>query len=95
MIKNLKKFNLILLNLNLSGHVILQAIIDENEHIHLIECSTRFGGASTLAIRAGLDSFYWAYLESCNTSLNDYPFCPSQSKIKQIRYPKDCYTCEE
>ena len=77
--------------LNLYGHVIFQAIIDENENIHIIECNARFGGASSISLHSGLDSFYWVYLESQGVSLNDYPFINSTTEITQIRYRTDIY----
>lgn len=85
-------FLLIIQNLNLYGHIILQALIDDQGSIHVIECNSRFGGASTLAIRAGLDSFYWAYLEAIGEPLEHYPYCPSVVSIKQIRHPHDFYS---
>jgi len=86
-----EKFKEILLSLDLYGHVILQAFVDKKGEIHVIECNPRFGGASTLSLQAGLDSFYWAYLESQKKSLDNYPFIKSDKDIIQIRYPKDYY----
>jgi len=77
--------------LKLEGHVILQAFIDKNGNIHVIECNPRFGGASTLALQMGLDSFYWAYLEAQGASIKDYPFFRSKNENTQIRYPQDLY----
>jgi len=81
----------IIASLNLYGHVILQAIIDKKNDIHVIECNARFGGASTVSIQSGLDSFYWTYLESEGISLKDYPFIQSENEITQIRHSKDFY----
>ncbi|TSJ41997.1 NAD-dependent epimerase/dehydratase family protein [Fluviicola chungangensis] len=86
-----KEFRAIIDSLKLSGHIILQAIIDSKGEIHVIECNPRFGGASTLSVKAGLDSFYWAYLESCSVSLEAYPFIPTTKTITQVRYPADLY----
>lgn len=86
-----KEFKSILRYLNLYGHVMLQAIIDSKNKIHIIECNPRFGGASTLAIRAGLDSFYWVYLESLKLSIEDHHFKKSDEEITQVRYSKDLY----
>ena len=86
-----KKFANIIKKLNLYGHVILQAFIDENNKIYLIECNARFGGASTLSIKSGLDSFYWTYLEAHNIDISNYSFIKSNETIKQIRYPRDLY----
>ncbi|WP_184317287.1 ATP-grasp domain-containing protein [Geobacillus subterraneus] len=75
--------------LGLYGHAVMQVIIDREGQFHLIECNPRFGGASTLSIEAGLDSFYWFFLESQGMNLNDYPFIRSMNEKKQIRYPVD------
>lgn len=85
------KFKEIIKNLYLYGHIIMQVIIDENKDIHLIECNPRFGGASTLSLKVGLDSFYWAYLESKGISIGDYPFIRSVTNIKQIRHAEDIF----
>jgi carbamoyl-phosphate synthase large subunit len=74
--------------LGLYGHVIFQAIEDGSGNYHVIECNSRFGGASTLSLAMGLDSFYWFFLEACGVSLESVPFRRSGEKI-QVRYPKD------
>ena len=84
-------FKNIIESLKLYGHIILQAIIDKNNDIHVIECNARFGGASTISLQSGLDSFYWTYLESQGISLKDYPFIQSKKEITQIRHSKDLY----
>ena len=86
-----KAFKNIIGSLNLYGHVILQAIISNQGNIFVIECNPRFGGASTLSLRAGLDSFYWAYLESMGSSIKNYTFLNSHKEIKQVRHPHDYY----
>jgi len=86
-----RKFYKIIESLNLYGHIILQAIIDSDEQINLIECNPRFGGASTLSIKAGLDSFYWLYLESIGKDITDNSFLRSNKNIIQIRRPYDIY----
>ncbi len=84
-------FSEIIESLKLSGHIILQAFIGEDNDVHVIECNARFGGASTLSLKAGLDSFYWAYLESQGVSIDGYPFTISPKEIKQVRHPQDFY----
>jgi carbamoyl-phosphate synthase large subunit len=84
-------FTDIINSLNLCGHVILQAIIDNKDQINVIECNPRFGGASTLSINSGLDSFYWAYLESIGINLIDYPFIKAVVPLTQIRFLEDKY----
>jgi carbamoyl-phosphate synthase large subunit len=86
-----RDFERIIKTLNLYGHIVLQAIIDANNLIHVIECNPRFGGASTVALQAGLDSFYWAYLEAENIDLENYPFLRTKNEITQIRHAKDFY----
>src|SRR5690625_165804 len=75
--------------LNLYGHVMFQVIVDNSASIHIVECNPRFGGASTLSVRAGLESFYWFYLESCGKSLDNIPFNRSENELTQVRYLKD------
>lgn len=79
---------------NFYGHVILQLIIDENNQIQIIECNPRFGGASTLSINSGLDSFYWFLLESNMVDISSYPFVRTKKEIKQIRFPEDIIIVE-
>lgn len=75
--------------LHLYGHVIFQVLIDAESRFHIIECNPRFGGASTLSIAVGLDSFYWFILESSGMNLEDYPFRRSPVEKTQIRYAED------
>lgn len=75
--------------LKLTGHVVLQVMIDENKRYHIIECNSRFGGASTLSVSSGLDSFYWAILEASENDLREYPFIKSKNQLSQIRFPED------
>ncbi|MCG8552720.1 MAG: ATP-grasp domain-containing protein, partial [Desulfobacterales bacterium] len=72
------------------GHIMLQVIQDAEGDFHIIECNPRFGGASTLSVFAGLDSFFWFLLEARGTDITHYPFVfDKDKKIKQVRYPKD------
>ncbi|WP_409071351.1 ATP-grasp domain-containing protein [Geobacillus subterraneus] len=75
--------------LKLYGHIVMQVIMDNQGDFHIIECNSRFGGASTLSIEVGLDSFYWFFLESQGKNLDDYPFVRSETEKRQIRYPTD------
>jgi len=77
------------IELNIYGHAVFQAIIDKNNNIHIIECNCRFGGASTIAIKAGLDSFYWFLLESNNVNVDNYFSKIKEVKLLQVRYNKD------
>lgn len=75
--------------MKLYGHVIFQSIIDHEGSIHIIECNPRFGGASTLSVEMGLDSFYWFILESNGVDIDTIPFVRSEKEKKLIRYPED------
>ena len=75
--------------LGVYGHVVLQVLIDTNNKFHIIECNCRFGGASTLSVASGLDSFYWFLLEASGADIAGYPFIRSKSNKIQIRYPED------
>jgi len=72
------------------GHIVVQAFVDPLGGVHLIEVNPRFGGASSLAIEAGLDSFYWFLLESQGADLRDTPCLhdPARS-LRQVRYAHD------
>ncbi len=75
--------------LGLYGHVIFQAIEDNNGELHLVECNCRFGGASTLSVAAGLDSFYWFLTEAHGDDCAALPFLRSKEELRQVRYPAD------
>lgn len=77
--------------LRLSGPVVLQAIIDNDGGLNVIECNSRFGGASTLGIRAGVDSLYWSLAESLGHDLTTLPFTPASQPIRQVRHASDHY----
>jgi carbamoyl-phosphate synthase large subunit len=74
--------------IGLYGHVLFQVIVNDNSN-HIIECNSRFGGASSLSLEVGLDSFYWFLLETTGENLTDYPFVRSKEEKKLIRYPED------
>lgn len=81
-------------HLGLRGHVLFQIIEDENSagSLHLLECNCRFGGASSLSIAAGLDSFYWFFRECCGDDLSGTPFLENKQLLRQVRYPEDKIT---
>ena len=83
-----KEFADILKKLKLKGHSVMQAIINE-KGINIIECNPRFGGASTLSVKAGLDTFYWTILEDNGINIEAYPFIKRESIKKQVRYSED------
>jgi len=74
---------------NFYGHVMFQVMVDKFNKFSIIECNPRFGGASTLSIAAGLDSFYWFILESLGQDLSNYEFKKSTRHLRQIRYKAD------
>ncbi|MHA7579393.1 ATP-grasp domain-containing protein [Paenibacillus vandeheii] len=73
----------------LQGHVMFQAIVDGDNRIHIIECNCRFGGASTLSVAMGLDSFFWFYKESIGLSLEHFPFQRVEKERMLIRHAED------
>lgn len=81
----------VLSTLKLSGPIVLQAIIDQQNQLNIIECNSRFGGASTLGIRAGVDSLFWSLAQSLGHNLADYPYCPAPCPIRQVRITRDLY----
>ena len=74
--------------MNLQGHVIFQGIIDRDGDFHIIECNPRFGGASTLSVAAGLDSFSW-FLRECQRQRITKKDFVKKGLLKLIRHPQD------
>jgi RimJ/RimL family protein N-acetyltransferase/predicted ATP-grasp superfamily ATP-dependent carboligase len=75
--------------LPLVGHGVLQVLVDKNKKYHIIEFNCRFGGASTLSVSCGLDSFYWFLLESLGNDPEGIPVNLNIENKIQIRYPED------
>lgn len=71
----------------ISGHSVLQ-LIKKDDSYHIIECNTRFGGASTLSYTLGLESFYW-FLQECENQKIEVNI--SSKILKQIRVSQDIY----
>jgi len=59
----------------LFGHCLAQVIVEEDENLHLVEINPRLGGASPLALRAGLESIQWHFMEEAG-KLADVPEQP-------------------
>lgn len=74
--------------MQICGHVVLQAIVDGDGAVHIIECNARFGGASTASIAVGLDTFGWSLRQT-----HDPTFCPvferAPHEVQQVRSPSD------
>lgn len=77
----------LLKNLNLYGHVVTQAIVND-EGIFIIECNARFGGASTLSYRMGLQSFLWFLQESNHQPIK---FTLNTDITRLVRVEQDLY----
>lgn len=76
--------------LKLSGPVVMQAIIDSENQLHIIECNPRIGGASTASLKVGLDSLYWSIQEALGKDIDAEVFV-RQPDITQVRIPYDIY----
>jgi carbamoyl-phosphate synthase large subunit len=55
----------------------------------LVECNPRFGGASSLSVEAGLDSFRWFLLEAGGHSLELTPFRRASRDLRLVRFAAD------
>lgn len=55
------------------GHCIAQVLVDLNGNQHLVEINPRLGGASPLALHAGLNSIKWHLMEEDNNLKNLMP----------------------
>lgn len=73
--------------LGLCGPVVMQAILTA-EGMRIIEVNPRFGGASTLAIAAGLDMLYWSLADAFAMPVTP-DFRPAASRLRQVRLPAD------
>lgn len=73
--------------LKIYGPAVFQVLRDESEHIHIIECNPRFGGASTLGVAMGLKSFEWFFEEALG--LPSTPFIRHDQELRQVRFPED------
>lgn len=78
--------------LGLYGPFVLQALLTPDGGLHLIECNCRFGGASTLGIAAGVDSFFWFLQEAAGADLSQFPFQPAPGPLRQVRAAADVVT---
>ncbi len=72
----------------LTGHIVMQVIVDAKGNFHIVECNPRFGGASTLSVSLGLDSFYWFFSEVKGRDV-DVPFVRTEESKTMVRFPKD------
>lgn len=73
--------------LKIYGPAVCQMLCDDSNHLHLIECNPRFGGASTLGVAMGLKSFVWFIQEALGLPLT--PFVRSEKELTQVRFPED------
>ena len=82
----------IVVKLGLYGPFVLQALLTDDGGLHIIECNCRFGGASTLGIAAGVDSFFWFLQEAAGADLSQFPFRPAAGPLRQVRAAADVVT---
>ncbi|MDG0794585.1 ATP-grasp domain-containing protein [Cohnella ginsengisoli] len=75
--------------LGLYGHAVFQAIRTGPGECRIIECNSRWGGASRLSCELGLDSLYWFLLEASGADLDDFPYMRAATDKTLIRYPED------
>jgi carbamoyl-phosphate synthase large subunit len=75
--------------IRLRGHAVWQVIEDARGGWHIVECNCRIGGASSLGIAMGLDSFFWTFAEAAGDDLSRHPFLRSPVNLRQVRVPHD------
>jgi carbamoyl-phosphate synthase large subunit len=78
-------------DLGIYGHGMFQVIQDSKGSYHIIECNPRFGGASTLSVEMGLDSFYWFFKEVMGSDLSEERFDRFPKERRMVRYPEDLF----
>ena len=75
--------------LGITGHAVFQAIEGSDGKLHLFECNCRFGGASTLSVAAGLESFEWFFRETTEEGFKPKKFVGGIPGLRLIRHPAD------
>lgn len=78
----------VLERLDLSGPVVMQAIVTETG-LAVIEVNARFGGASTASLSVGLDMLYWSFFERAWPGAPAPAFDRREGDIRQVRVPED------
>jgi carbamoyl-phosphate synthase large subunit len=86
-----KKFFDFLSQSNFCGHITMQAIIDEADNVHLIECNPRVGGSLYAFNLCWLRQFLLVFSEILGENLSTYPFLPASKPVTLVRYPNDIY----
>ncbi len=76
-------------DLGVTYHSVVQLLRDKEGELRIIECNCRFGGASTLAIAAGIDSFAWFFKERENPGLGGLSAEVSRRPLMQVRHEVD------
>lgn len=77
--------------LDIYGPCVMQGIEQADGEFLFLECNPRIGGASSLSIAAGLDSFTYFFKECLGMNLEKEPFYREASPLRLIRYPKDLF----
>lgn len=75
--------------IGLRGPAVWQVIVDPTGAPQIVECNSRIGGASSLSIAMGLDSFYWAFSEAAGIDPDTLPFRRLPTNLRQTRIPCD------
>ncbi|MGH6978215.1 MAG: ATP-grasp domain-containing protein [Brevundimonas sp.] len=78
----------VLERLDLSGPVVMQAIVTETG-LAVIEVNARFGGASTASLSVGLDMLYWSLFERAWPGAPLPAFDRRRGEIRQVRVSED------
>jgi carbamoyl-phosphate synthase large subunit len=78
-------------SMQLRGPVVAQVLRDADGRCHVIEVNARFGGASTTAIAAGLDLWFWTLCEADGGDASELTFRRSPGEVRQVRVPCDLH----
>lgn len=74
--------------LGVEGHAVIQ-LIDNADGLRIVECNPRLGGASTLALAAGLRSLAWFAAEVRGDDPGSIPFAPKPVPLQLVRTAED------
>ena len=73
-------------SLRIQYHFVLQFILTPEGEINILECNARYGGASSVSIHLGLDSFKW-FIEGYESDAQVIP----AKRVFQIRHEANLY----
>lgn len=80
------KIKQVINHLKIQYHFVLQFILTPKGEVYILECNARYGGASSVSVHVGLDSFKW-FIEGFESELQILP----ANRTVQVRHETNLY----